>query len=105
MIRDYKIIAVDFDQTLFFTDFPEIYHPKMEVINKVKEEIDKGNKIILWTCRCGEFLEDAIEACKEYGIYFDAINENLPEIVKNYKTDSRKIVADEYWDDKAIRIN
>ena len=40
--------------------------------------------------------------CKEHGIIFDAVNENLPEIVKAFGGDCRKIYADEYIDDKNV---
>lgn len=46
-----------------------------------------------------------MEACKEYGLIFNAINANLPERIEKYKNDARKIVADEYWDDRSIHPN
>ena len=95
-----RIIAVDFDGTLSFGKFPEVGPPSMIMFNLLKEERRKGSKLILWTCRQGEFLDRAVEFCREIGgIEFDAVNENLPEIVEHYQTDSRKIVATEYWDD------
>ena len=35
---------------------------------------------------------------------FDAINENLPERLEYYGCESRKISADEYWDDRAVHM-
>lgn len=43
---------------------------------------------------------DAIEWCHGYGLKFDAINENLPEIIEYYGGESRKIFADVYIDDR-----
>ena len=43
--------------------------------------------------------------CKEHGIHLDAVNENLPEIVKAFGTDCRKIFANEYWDDRAVLMS
>lgn len=55
----------------------------------------------MWTCRTDGKLKDAIEWCKEHGLKFDAVNENLPERIAMFGTDPRKIGADEYIDDKA----
>lgn len=100
-----KIIAVDFDGTLFENAWPEIGVPREEIIHYIKQEQANGAKIILWTCRAGEKLENAIKACAEYGIHFDAVNENLPEIINIFGSDTRKIVANEYLDDLAINAN
>ena len=61
-----------------------------------------GNKLILWTCRAGEALEKAVSWCREHQLEFDAINDNLPEIVEMYGNNSRKITCDYYIDDKAV---
>ena len=49
-----------------------------------------------------EQLEDAVAWCKERGLEFDAVNENLPELIELYGNDCRKINADIYIDDKAV---
>lgn len=61
-----------------------------------------GSRIILNSCRTGEALEKAVQFCKENGLEFDRVNENLPELIEAYGEDSRKISADYYIDDKAI---
>ena len=95
-----KIIAIDFDNTLFKTDWPDILEPIWEVIEHTKLEQRNGAKLILWTCRCGKYLDDAIEACRRVGIIFDSVNENLPESIEIFDgTNSRKVFANEYWDD------
>ena len=96
---DPKIIAVDFDGTLFENKWPDIGEPIMEVIDYVKKEQAAGSKIILWTCRSGMELVNALYYCKKYCIVFDAVNKNLPEIVEKYGVDARKIYADVYIDD------
>ena len=100
-----KIIAVDFDGTLCENKWPEIGRPRMKEIEYVKDEQEKGAKIILWTCRTGELLDKAIEWCKLYEIYFDAVNANLPETIEYMEGDTRKIFADEYIDDKYVNID
>lgn len=98
-----KIIAVDFDGTLVKDEFPNIGEPREEVWNKLRAEKSNGSKIILWSCRNGEALKQAVEFCvNKMGFHFDAINENLDEIKVLYGGDTRKVFADEYWDDKAI---
>lgn len=101
-----KVIAVDFDDTLFTDDYPFVGDPIIRVIEAVKEEQKRGSKIILWTLRCGLPLERAVKACAQYGIHFDAVNENIPEVIARWRgEDSRKIYADEYWDDRAINVS
>lgn len=96
-----KIIAVDFDGTLAVTQFPTIVEPKWNEIAICKALKKQGCILILWTCRCGEDLTAAVEWCREHGLEFDYINENVPENVEKWGNDSRKIFAHEYIDDKA----
>lgn len=101
--RKYTIYAVDFDGTLCESIFPGIGSPNMALINHLIKRKKQGNKIILWTCRVNERLQEAVEWCKGYGLEFDAINENLPEMIESHGgSDSRKIFADIYIDDKAV---
>lgn len=97
---DFKIIAVDFDGTLCENKWPEIGEPNRELIAYLKERQAAGDKLILWTCRVDEILKNAINWSAEHGIIFDAVNENLPEIVSSFGTDTRKIFANEYIDDR-----
>ena len=94
------ILAIDFDGTLCKSMFPKIGEPNQIVIDFCKRHKEMGDKLILWTNRTDELLNDAVEWCKEQGVVFDSVNENLPESIKKHKTDSRKIVADHYIDDK-----
>jgi len=96
------IIAVDFDGTLCEACFPEIGRPNLELIRKLKTNRMNGDKLILWTCRTDKDLTDALAWCNSFGLNFDAINENLPEILALYGGDSRKIFADLYIDDRCI---
>lgn len=99
-----KIIAVDFDGTLFTNAWPNIGEPIEGTINAVKAEQAAGSKIILWTNRIGDKLQEAVDACKKQGIEFDAVNDNLPEIVEEFGVNCRKIFANEYWDDRAVKV-
>lgn len=99
-----KIIAVDFDGTLCKNAWPEIGEPYGYMISSIKQFREDGYKIILWTCREGDDLEKALSWCAERGLMFDAVNDNLEETKKFFGGNSRKIVADYYVDDKAMRV-
>ena len=98
-----KIIAVDFDGTLCENAFPAIGSEKPTVIEGLKRARQKGARLILWTCRDGKQLTDAIDWCLERGICFDAVNEGLPEMLEAFGNDTRKVFADVYLDDRAMR--
>lgn len=99
-----SIYAVDFDGTLCKHAYPEIGEPIQQVVDFVKRIKSDGNAIILWTCRSGKRVDEAVEWCKERGIVFDAVNEQLPEILESYELDSRKIFADFYIDDRNLFV-
>lgn len=98
---NFKILAVDFDGTLCENKFPAIGPMNMKLIYYLIDRQKNGDKIVLWTCRTGEKLNWAVETCYYYGLRFDAINENLPEVLEWMGGDSRKIFAHEYYDDRA----
>lgn len=100
----YKIIASDFDGTLFVDAYPDVGEPIFTTINRLKEEQANGAKAILWTNREGEELERAIRACERVGIRLDAVNDNLPDIIKNFGSNPRKVFANEYWDDRTVAL-
>lgn len=104
-LKDEKIYAFDFDGTLCKEAFPSIGKPNKSVINLAKKVKFQGHRIILWTCRSGDKLEEAIAWCREQGLEFDAVNQNLPEILELFGSDSRKITADYYIDDKMLGIS
>ena len=99
---NYQIIAVDFDGTLCYSNWPELGEPNLPLIEYLKAWQKQGNKLILWTCRAGDALDRAVTWCNEHELTFDAINDNLPEIVELYGNNSRKITCDYYIDDKAF---
>jgi uncharacterized HAD superfamily protein len=94
------IVAVDFDGTLCEDKFPEIGVPYHSIIDALLRAQERGAKLILWTCRKGEFLNAAVDWCGARGLHFDAINANLPESIERYGGDTRKVCADFYIDDK-----
>lgn len=95
-----KIIAVDFDGTLCENKWPEIGEANEDMIYYLRKRQAEGDKLILWTCRVGDMLRKAINWCYNYGLIFNAVNENLPEIIDSFGSDTRKIFANEYIDDR-----
>lgn len=95
-----KIYAVDFDGILCFNKFPKIGGARTKIVDYIKELRNNGDKLILWSCRSGANLDAAVEWCAEQGMEFDAINANLQESIDKYGSDSRKVHADFYIDDK-----
>ena len=94
-----KIIAVDFDNTITNKSKPPITGTINQKMINILKKIKENNKLILWTCREDNELQEAINLCKQNGLEFDKINENIDD------TYSRKIKADYYIDDKNICIN
>ena len=90
------IIAVDFDHTIYFETIDKINFPLIDKLIRVRSQ---GHKLILWTCRGGDWMWEAIQFCKTFGLEFDAVNENIKD--REYKEVSVKVVADLYIDDKA----
>lgn len=96
-----QIIAVDFDGTLCENKWPEIGPPNKELIEYlIMMQKTIGARLILWTCRVDEMLDKALDWCYEYGLKFDAVNKNLPDIIEKFGGDTRKIFANMYIDDR-----
>ena len=97
-------LAIDFDGTLCEHEYPNIGKPNDDMINKLILLKSYGVKLILWTCRCGKELKEAVDWCNKQGLYFDAVNDNLEEHTKSFGENSRKIFANYYIDDRNITI-
>lgn len=96
-----KTYAVDFDRTLNLAEeYPQLGEPNRELIVYLKSRQQEGDKVILWTCREGSLLKSAVKFCKNYGLEFDAVNDNLRENVEHFQSNSRKVSADYYIDDR-----
>lgn len=99
-----KAIAIDFDGCLCDNAYPAIGAPHwgVIVIARAKMEQEAGAGLILWTCREGQLLQEAVAACESWGLHFDAINESLPSWIAAFNNAPRKVGASEYWDDRAV---
>ncbi|WP_242942677.1 hypothetical protein [Pseudobutyrivibrio sp. C4] len=96
------VFAVDFDGTLSFGKWPECGPANEGLIDFLNKRRQLGDRIILWTCREGENLDLAVEWCQNKGLEFDAVNDNLPDVIEKYGGNSRKVSCDFYIDDRAV---
>ena len=99
------IMAVDFDGTLVRDKFPEIGTERENFCRAIRILQKMGVKSILWTSRTGSALDEAIEWCEDHDLHFDAINKNLPEVIELTGTDTRKVYANVYFDDRNRSIS
>lgn len=93
-------IAVDFDGTCVKHSFPYIGED-IGAAPVLKDLVDSGHLIILYTVRSGEFLDAAVNWFTENEIPLFGINENPTQ---NSWTQSRKIFANLYIDDYALGV-
>lgn len=100
-----KIIAIDFDGTIVNNHYPIIENPNYEIIDFIRRN-RKRYTWILWTCRTGQRLTEAVEYMQlEHGIRFDYVNENAKDNLLKWGSDTRKIYADYYLDDHNSNID
>ena len=92
------IIAVDFDETLQIGK-----EPNTPLISRLIQEQRRGNIVILWTCREGRSLQEALHFLRQHGFAPNGVNQNSPQAIRMLGHDSRKIYADIYIDDKAVK--
>lgn len=92
------IIAVDFDGTLQINNKPNLF-----LINRLKASQKNGDIVILWTCREGKSLQEAVISLNQNGFKPNYINCNCPEGIRKMGHDSRKVFADIYIDDKNVK--
>lgn len=89
-----KIIAVDYDGTLEVGG-----KMNQQLISRLKAEQMGGSVVILWTCRSGKRLQEAVNKLLNVGFKPNLVNANHPAGVRLMGHDSRKVYADVYIDD------
>ncbi len=96
-------IAVDFDGTIVEDRYPKIGSERPFATQTLRMLIKERHRLILWTVREGELLDEAVEWCRERGVEFYAVNKDFPEEdVEKNRHFSRKIKADVWIDDRNI---
>ena len=89
------IIAVDYDGTLETQG-----RINLQLVNALRAHQSKGDTVILWTCREGKHLQEALRRLQQSGIRPNYVNANCPQAIKMLGRDTRKVYADIYIDDK-----
>lgn len=92
-------IAVDFDGTVVTHDYPKVGETVPNAVEVLKELQDKGYKMILYTMRSDDKLQDAVNWFKSNNVELYGVNENPSQ--KTW-TKSTKVYAHRYIDDAAI---
>ena len=94
------IIAVDFDGTIVEHNYPKIGRPIPFAIDTLLQLQRDNHKLILWTVREGDLLQEAIDYCADRGLYFAAHNENYNGEERSKA--SRKLSVDLFIDDRNL---
>ena len=92
-------LAVDFDGTIVENAYPSIGKEMPFAFDTLKKLQKEGYRLILWTRRSGQRLNDAVEYCRKHGVEFYAVNKSFPEEEFD-KYESPKIEADIFIDDR-----
>ena len=94
-------IAIDFDGTIVEHRYPAIGKEKPFAIDTLRQLVADGHRLILWTARDGQLLDDAVEFCRRRGLEFYAINSNQPAgaLFGDSRSNPAKVIADIYIDD------
>jgi hypothetical protein len=93
------VLGIDFDGTIVEHEFPDIGAPVPGALNWLREFRAAGARLILWTMRSGETLDEAVEFCRAAGVEFWGINKNPRQATW---TLSPKAYCELYIDDAAF---
>lgn len=94
-----KIICVDFDGTCVMHEYPLIGEDVPNAVNVLKQLNENQVKVILWTIRSGDPLQEAINWFIEREIVIWAVNKNPNQ---RFWSKSPKAYAPVYIDDAAL---
>ena len=95
------VIAVDFDGTIVEHRYPAIGRELPFATDTLRRLTADGHRLILWTVREGQLLDEALEWCKERGVTFYAVNRDYPEQEFGEGV-ARKIKVDVVIDDRNL---
>lgn len=84
------IIAVDFDGTIVEHRYPAIGKELPFATSTLRQLMEDGHRLILWTVREGDLLQEAVDFCEQRGVSFFAVNKDFEEEDGTGKHFSRK---------------
>ncbi len=94
-----KIVCVDFDGTCVMHEYPQIGEDVPNAVKVLKKLNNNQVKLILWTIRSGEYLQEAVNWFVERDIEIWAVNKNPQQ---RFWSKSPKAFAPVYIDDAAL---
>ncbi len=95
-------IAIDFDGTVVEHKYPAIGKEIPFATETLRMLIRDHHRLILWSVREGDLLDEAVEWCRQRGVEFYAVNRDYPEEKATHEAFSRKIKADIFIDDRNL---
>ena len=99
------VISVDFDGTIVEHRYPAIGKELPFATSTLRRFMKDGHKLVLFSVREGELLEEAVKWCEERGVRFYAVNADIDEDACDHqgtKHWSRKLKADVFIDDRNV---
>ena len=99
------VISVDFDGTIVEHRYPAIGKELPFATSTLRRFMEEGHKLVLFSVREGELLEEAVKWCEERGVRFYAVNADIDEDACDHqgtKHWSRKLKADVFIDDRNV---
>lgn len=96
------IVAVDFDNTIAYTNWPEIIEEVPGAIVALNRLQQQGHIVVLWTCREDRYLRHCLDWLEERNFTPDFVNSNTTENLQEWEFDCRKVGADVYIDDRSF---
>lgn len=99
-MRRKLIFAVDFDGVIVANDYPRIGDAMPGAKATMNALRVAGHGIIIWTCRTGDGLVEAVTWLDSHRIQYDAINRDVP--INDIFVPGTKVYANVYLDDKSF---
>jgi len=96
------IIAIDFDGTIVEEKYPEVGSLRPHAADIIQQLKTDGHFVIIWTCRAGKPLNDAVDFLNKNNVPFDAVNTHEPNNILVYGMGAKKVYADVYVDNNQV---
>lgn len=98
-MKSHIIYGIDFDGTVVTHEYPKVGTELPHVVTVLKALVHRGDRLILWTMRSGDTLEEAKDWFKEREIPLYGIQRNPDQ---DRWTESPKAYCHVYIDDAAL---
>jgi hypothetical protein len=99
-LKTSKKFCIDFDGTCVCEDFPRVGPTVPGAVRVLKKLVDNGHRLIMWTARSNQQLEDAKNWFRDNGIELYAVNKD-PHPLEGWPI-PRKVIPAWYIDDRNL---